>query len=193
MIELLRERTGKQHQDLERVLIPRIKAANTPEAYTSLLQLFYGYYYPLEQHIAAHMDITFPGGFERRRKAALLLDDIAAITNAPAIQPICCNDIPEIADNAQALGAMYVLEGSTLGGQVICQILSRNLSSPDLPKALSFFNGYGADTQSYWDTFVHYLQGYNGDDTQRQRLLDAAAATFEHFRSWAVSQQNASL
>ncbi len=53
---------------------------------------------------------------------------------------------------------MYVLEGSTLGGQVICQILMRNLAVPELPKALSFFNGYGADTQSYWDTFVHYLQ-----------------------------------
>ncbi len=69
MIEQLRERTGKQHQELERVLIPSIKAVNTPEAYVQLLQLFYGYYYPLEQHIAAHMDISFPevlGGAERR-------------------------------------------------------------------------------------------------------------------------------
>jgi|APAra7269096979_1048534.scaffolds.fasta_scaffold00026_125 heme oxygenase len=189
MIELLRERTGKQHQELERVLIPSIKAANTPDAYIKLLQLFYGYYYPLEQHIAAHMDISFPGGFERRRKASLLLDDIAAISGAPAITPPCCTDIPEITDNAQALGAMYVLEGSTLGGQVICQILMRNMSAPELPKALSFFNGYGADTQSYWDTFVHYLQGYHGNETQQQRMLEAAAATFERFKLWALQQQ----
>ncbi len=189
MIELLRERTGKQHQELERVLIPSIKAVNTPDAYIKLLQLFYGYYYPLEQHIAAHMDISFPGGFERRRKASLLLDDIAAISGVPATTPPCCTDIPAITDNAQALGAMYVLEGSTLGGQVICQILMRNLAAPELPKALSFFNGYGADTQSYWDTFVHYLQGYHGDETQQQRMLEAAAATFEHFRLWALQQQ----
>lgn len=189
MIELLRERTGKQHQELERVLIPSIKAANTPAAYIKLLQLFYGYYYPLEQHIAAHMDISFPGGFERRRKASLLLDDIAAISGAPATTPPCCTDIPEITDNAQALGAMYVLEGSTLGGQVICQILMRNLAAPELPKALSFFNGYGTDTQSYWDTFVHYLQGYHGNETQQQRMLEAAATTFERFKLWALQQQ----
>ncbi|MBW8688049.1 biliverdin-producing heme oxygenase [Chitinophaga rhizophila] len=189
MIELLRERTAKQHQELERVLIPSIKAVNTPESYASLLELFYGYYYPLEQHIAAHMDRTFPGGFELRRKASSILDDIAAIRKAPATQPVCCTDIPEITDNAQALGAMYVLEGSTLGGQVICQMLLRNLQAPELPQALSFFNGYGADTQSYWDTFVHYLQGYNGTEQQQQRMLEAAATTFEKFKLWALSRQ----
>ncbi|PWV48230.1 biliverdin-producing heme oxygenase [Chitinophaga sp. S165] len=189
MIELLRERTGKQHQELERVLIPIIKNVNTPEKYVRLLELFYGYYYPLEQHIAAHMDISFPGGFERRRKASLLLDDISTITGAHASPSETSSDLPEITDAAQALGVMYVLEGSTLGGQVICQILIRNLSVPELSKSLTFFNGYGTDTQSYWDTFVHYLQGYHGSEEQRQRMLDAAADTFLKFKLWAVQQQ----
>jgi len=188
MIALLRERTGKQHQELERVLIPLIKNVNTPDTYIGLLQLFYGYYYPLEQHIAAHMDISFPGGFERRRKASTLLNDITAISGVQAEIPSLCTDIPAITNTAQALGAMYVLEGSTLGGQVICQILQRNLHVAELPQALSFFNGYGADTQSYWDTFVHYLQGYNGTEAQQQQLLDAAADTFDKFRSWALQQ-----
>lgn len=186
MIELLRERTAKQHQELERVLIPMIKDVNTPEKYVRLLQLFYGFYYPLEQHIAAHMDISFPGGFDRRRKAALLLDDISTISGAPAEPPGTNTDLPEITDAAQALGVMYVLEGSTLGGQVICQILMRNLQVPELSKALTFFNGYGSDTQSYWDTFVHYLQGYHGSEAQQKRMLDAAADTFSKFKSWAV-------
>lgn len=188
MIELLRERTGKQHQELERVLIPMIKDVNTPEKYVRLLQLFYGYYYPLEQHIAAHMDLSFPGGFGRRRKAALLLDDISNITGAPATPSATCSELPEIVDAAQALGVMYVLEGSTLGGQVISQILIRNLQVPELSKALTFFNGYGSDTQSFWDTFVHYLQGYHGTEEQQQRLLDAAADTFSKFKLWAIRQ-----
>lgn len=189
MIALLRERTGKQHQELERVLIPSIKDVNTPGSYVRLLQLFYGYYYPLEQHIAAHMDISFPGGFERRRKASTLLNDIAAISGEPAVTPALCTDIPDITNTAQALGAMYVLEGSTLGGQVICQILQRNLHVAELPQALSFFNGYGSDTQSYWDTFVHYLQGYHGTEAQQEQLLEAAAATFDKFRTWALQKK----
>jgi heme oxygenase len=189
MIGLLRERTGKQHQELERVLIPMIKDVNTPEKYVRLLQLFYGYNYPLEQHIAAHMDLSFPGGFERRRKASALLNDITAISGQPAVVPDSCVDIPAITNTAQALGAMYVLEGSTLGGQVICQILQRNLHVPELSAALNFFNGYGSETQSYWDTFVHYLQGYNGTAAQQEQMLDAAADTFDKFRLWALQQK----
>jgi heme oxygenase len=171
MIELLRERTNKQHQELERVLIPIIRKVNTPEKYITLLALLYGYYYPLEQHVAAHMDISFPGGFERRRKAPLLLDDMAAIGGGPAGTPPFCTDLPGIADHAQALGVMYVLEDLTLDGQLFSHLLLRNLQVPELPKAMTFFQGYGADTQSYWETFVHYLQGYRGTEEQQQRVL----------------------
>jgi len=150
-----------------------------------LLALFYGYYYPLEQHIAAHTDISFPGGFDRRRKAILLLDDIAVISGGPAAEPPLCRDLPEIVDNAQALGAMYVLENLTLSGQLFSHILVRNLQTPELPKAITFFQGYGSDTLSYWDTFVHYVQGYHGTEEQQQRVLDAATATFLKFITWA--------
>ena len=184
MIELLRESTAKQQQELERVLIPMIKEVDTPEKYVRLLALFYGYYYPLEQHIAGHTDISFPGGFDRRRKAALLLDDIVAISGEPAAEPPLTTDLPEIVDNTQAMGAMYVLESLTLNGQLFNHILMRNLQEPELPKAMTFFQGYGNDTQSYWDTFVHYVQGYNGTEEQQQRVLDAAVATFLKFKTW---------
>lgn len=185
MIELLRESTAEQQQALERVLIPMIKEVNTPDKYIRLLEMLYGYYYPVEQHIAGHMDISFPGGFERRRKAALLLDDIAAISGKPSTEPTFSTDLPEVVDHAQALGAMYVLEHLTLSGQLISHILMRNLQTPELFRAMSFFQGYGSDTLSYWDTFVHYLQGYHGTEEQQQRVQDAANATFRKFIIWA--------
>ncbi|OMP81149.1 biliverdin-producing heme oxygenase [[Flexibacter] sp. ATCC 35208] len=185
MIEQLRERTAALHQDLERTLIPLIKQVNSPEAYIRILQLFYGYYYPLEQYIAAHIDTSFPGGFDNRRKAALLLQDINVINGSPLDPPPTCTDIPEINDNGQALGAMYVLEGSTLGGQVICQIIQRNLPLPEITKALSFFNGYGEESRAKWDSFVLYLEGYHGTDEQKIRLVETAANTFRLFKVWA--------
>jgi heme oxygenase (biliverdin-IX-beta and delta-forming) len=185
MIKYLREETETLHQELEKILIPRIKQTSTPAEYLSLLKLFYGYYYPLEQHIAAHLDTSFPGGFEHRRKASSLLQDMAVINGSPVEAPALCSDIPEITDACQALGALYVLEGSTLGGQVISQILTRNLSIPELPKALSFFEGYGSHTQEMWDSFVHYIDGYNGTDAQKARLLQSAADTFLKFKLWA--------
>jgi heme oxygenase (biliverdin-IX-beta and delta-forming) len=185
MIKFLRESTAALHQELEKVLIPRIKKTSTPAEYIDLLKVFYGYYYPLEQHIAAHLDTSFPGGFENRRKASLLLQDMAFINGTPVENPALCSDIPEITDNSQALGALYVLEGSTLGGQVISQILSRNITTPEMPKALTFFEGYGSNTQTMWESFVHYLDGYNGTDAQKTRLIQAASDTFLKFRLWA--------
>lgn len=183
MIKYLRERTETLQQELERVLIPKIKQTNTPAAYISLLQLFYGYYYPLEQYIAAHLDTSFPGGFEQRRKASLLLQDMAVINGSPVEPPPLCTDIPEITDAGQALGALYALEASILGGQEISQILTHNV--PDVSKALTFVEGYGTNTQAMWDSFTHYLDGYNGTDVQKARLIQSAADTFLTFKLWA--------
>jgi heme oxygenase len=185
MIKYLRENTETLRQELEQILIPRIKQTNTQAAYISLLQLFYGYYYPLEQHIAAHLDTTFPGGFEQRRKAPLLLQDLAVINGSTVEPPPLCTDIPEITDAGQALGALYVLEGFTLGEQVISQILH---NVPDVSKALTFFEGYGTNTQTMWDSFAHYLDGYNGTDVQKARLIQSAADTFLKFKLWAMNE-----
>jgi heme oxygenase len=185
MIKYLRESTEPLHQELERILIPRINQTHTPAAYISLLKLFYGYYYPLEQHIAAHLDTTFPGGFEQRRKAPLLLQDMAIINGSPVEPPPLAADIPEITDAGQALGALYVLEAFALGEQVISQ-LAHNV--PDVSKAFSFFEGYGTNTQTMWDNFVHYLDGYNGTDAQKARLIKAATDTFLKFRLWAINE-----
>lgn len=187
MIESLRENTEKLHQELERILIPVIKHTTTQGQYMHLLKLFYGYYYPLEQHIAAHISNELPGGFEQRRKSSALLQDMAAVSGETPTNIPTCTDIPEITDAAQALGAMYVLEGSTLGGQVICSILQRNMNSATLP--LSFFAGYGDNTRTMWDSFVHYLDGYRGSEPQRLRLLQAASDTFLRFKKWAQANQ----
>jgi heme oxygenase len=184
MIKYLRESTETLHQELEEILIPRIKQTNTHAAYIGLLQLFYGYYYPLEQYIAAHLDTTFPGGFDHRRKAPLLLLDMAAINGSPVEPPPLCTDIPEITDAGQALGALYGLERFVLGEEVNSQIL---LNVPDVAKAFTFFEGYGTNSQAMWDSFEHYVDGYNGTDVQKARLIQSAVDTFLKFKLWAAT------
>jgi heme oxygenase len=36
-----------------------------------------------------------------------------------------------------------------------------------------------------WDSLEHYLDGYNGTDAQKARLIQSAADTFLRFKSWA--------
>ena len=53
-----------------------------------------------------------------------------------------CRDLPLVETFAQTLGCPYVLEGATLGGQVVGRHLRENLNlSPE--NGAAFFNSYG--------------------------------------------------
>ena len=60
--------------------------------------------------------------------------------------------LPGIENEVQAQGALYVLEGSTLGGRGITKMLLRQCPWLTLQK-LTFFNGYGAGTGPMWLSF----------------------------------------
>ncbi len=62
---------------------------------------------------------------------------------------------PTIETRAEALGAFYVLEGSTLGGRKILQALkSQGLSTDDL----HFLDPYGHDAGVNWRMFLRVLE-----------------------------------
>ena len=60
---------------------------------------------------------------EQRYRAPLILEDLARL-GFPA-QPPLCLAMPSLRTHAQLLGALYVMEGSTLGGQVIARQLDK--------------------------------------------------------------------
>src|SRR5690606_24994604 len=68
------------------------------------------------------------------------------------------DDFPnDINDLAAYLGFLYVKQGSTLGGQVICRALQKSVRlSPSA--GLRFFNGFGDYTRKVWSDFLFYLQ-----------------------------------
>jgi heme oxygenase len=56
------------------------------------------------------------------------------------------------------VGALYVLEGSTLGGQVIARQLAESIGvSPG--QGASFFYGHGEQTQAHWKDFWSFAAG----------------------------------
>jgi heme oxygenase len=65
---------------------------------------------------------------------------------------------------AEALGMLYVLEGSTLGGRMILRALAeRGVHDP----ALQFLDPYGTDTGARWRAFLDVLARETGDDEER--------------------------
>lgn len=75
------------------------------------------------------------------------------------------------------LGALYVLEGSSLGGQVLKSRVARALAL-DGEGGLSYFAGAGARTAHHWRAFVSRLNALELAKPQRSEVLAGAVATF---------------
>ncbi|HTG57041.1 MAG TPA: biliverdin-producing heme oxygenase, partial [Niabella sp.] len=67
-------------------------------------------------------------------------------------------DQPSFIDEMEALGALYVLEGATLGGQVIIKRLKKNDSFSTFP--LAYYNVYTDHTGLMWKRFLENINQY---------------------------------
>lgn len=183
LLEKLKSHTSVAHQELEKLTIPRIKQATDKEAYLSVLKLFYGFFHPLEIEVSKHVDPTLLPDYEERRKSTALLSDINYLSGTQ--DPLkLCDDLPVISNSRQAIGALYVMEGSTLGGKIIKSILIKNLGA-DGSKGFDFFGGYGDDTESKWNVFKQTVNEKFSDPATHDEILTAANDTFKKFKRWA--------
>jgi heme oxygenase (biliverdin-IX-beta and delta-forming) len=181
--QLLKERTLSAHQALEKVIVGKIKNLSSPEDYADLLRIFYGFYNAIEQQLD-HLDLqaVLPD-YSSRRKSDAPLNDLAALGQIPQ-SGLSAEHVPVLSDSDRAIGALYVLEGSTLGGQIIARMISDRLGEP-VAQALSFFSGYGEATTPMWLAFKIALDSIPDENNRQENVVLAANETFEHFNLWA--------
>ncbi|MCD8742283.1 biliverdin-producing heme oxygenase [Mucilaginibacter roseus] len=180
--EKLKEETKTYHHQTEVALIGRIKAISDKEDYASLLKMFYGYFGGLEKHIDNAIDTSLMDDYHQRRKTSAIAEDLEALNaDVPAVAE--GGDLPEITSHLQALGALYVIEGSTLGGKIISKMIAQKLD-PLHGEALSFFNSYGDDTMKMWNSFKEKMNNQAQTEAEKATVTESANNTFRHFADW---------
>lgn len=174
----LKTRTLAAHQELEKVLVQRMRTLQTINDYLLLLQFFYSYFGALEDRINLYLGSAELPDYPQRRKTAALAADIQALGGTlPSKTPL--NDLPQIKNHLQAFGALYVMEGSTLGGPVISAMIRKQLGLTD--KGLTFFYSYGEHLTTMWDTFKLTLNRQAETHSDVEMTITAANATFRKF------------
>ncbi|RYY57808.1 MAG: hypothetical protein EOO09_00855 [Chitinophagaceae bacterium] len=180
VIEKLRAGTRQTHEELEQEMLPLIREATDTTSYARLLRLFYGYYRPLEKGIETYLDNSVLPDLEGRRKTSWILDDLHSLgQDGPVAED---PGAPLITSRADALGALYVMEGSSLGGKVICKMIGENLGL-QATTSLSFFYGYGGQTGSKWKEFLQALDKFSGTG-EEEAIVRKADEVFLKFRGW---------
>lgn len=173
----LREGTRDCHKALE-TRLPFFSPGFDSAAYRRLLQAYYGFHAPLEQQLSDYQ------GPERRKATTLARDLLALDLSEADISALpLCQALPAIHDEASALGVMYVLEGSTLGGQVLKRAMAERLGIGH-DSGAAFLDVYGERTGSYWRSFLERLGKAPAVATAQATTVQAAIDTFTRFEAW---------
>ncbi|WP_448638221.1 biliverdin-producing heme oxygenase [Geodermatophilus sp. URMC 63] len=119
--------------------------------------------------------------WDRRRRAALYAADLRALGADP--EPDERPTLPEVRDTDAALGRLYVMEGSTLGGTFIDRHLATLPGLAGGPR-LRCFSPYGADTGAMWHAFRRVTREHVAGPGDADRVVAAARTTFAVLADW---------
>lgn len=187
VLQTLRAATAQAHRRLERVTgltSPTLERAGYRHALACLLRVVE----PLEAAVSDALPPRLQAFAASRRKAALLRADLiclaadrdpggsigAAAARAP--DPV---RLPRLGGTAAAFGALYVLEGSMLGGMVIAPHVERRLGvSPGA--CTRYFRAYGEDAGRMWRAWREMLAREVAAGDCDEAIL-AAVGAFEAF------------
>ena len=191
ILDRLKNDTTHNHKALEsNVLLSQLMSDHlTVEIYKRIIAKFYTYFLPLEKKITPFFaDNKYVPDFSSRRKASHLQHDLQHYNISLETLDFCTN-LPDINNQSQAFGALYVLEGSTLGGRFISKKINETIgATPDA--GAKFYNGYGSETGAYWKTFCGHLSSYAQDQSYHFDIIETANSTFLKLNSWLDSHLN---
>jgi heme oxygenase len=186
----LRLETSAEHDAIERTL-GLMEPALTKTAYQRCIAKFYGFYRPVERELAICLEGSLQGDvLSGRQKAGLLRHDLQCLGMAePDATPVC-TALPALTTPAAAFGCLYVLEGATLGGQIISSHAASRFGY-GAQHGAGFFHGYGSETGAMWRSFGHTLTAFAASSATDDEIIAAAVATFRALRLWCESEEAA--
>lgn len=114
----------------------------------------------------------------------LLENDLCALnfSNTQIAELPACSDLPVLFQHEHVLGYLYVMEGATLGGQVITKMLRAQLQIT-LDNGGCYFHGYGRETKKMWDVFCATLDSVEYGEKQ-DLIVSSACETFGKLNQW---------
>jgi heme oxygenase len=154
--------------------MPVMDPALTRAAYAGLLAQMYALISPLETRLLA-LGLPASLSLEDRLKTPALRRDLSAL--GVAVPTERADWLP--GDVPAGLGTLYVLEGGTLGGQIISRHLEPRLGL-GAGAGLAYFSGYGPQTGPMWKRFAEAMTREVGPEVG-DAVVEGARETFLAF------------
>lgn len=176
-LERLKNQTANAHKNLENlpvsssILSPDLQISD----YCHYLALMYEVHKSTQDHIFPLLSGVFPD-LEERKKMHLIENDLDflnyKITGSNAVFRDHDISIPF------AIGIVYVVEGSSLGGRYILKNIE-TIPVLSNQNGVSYFAGYGNKTGSYWKGFLSALTEYQEKHNCEEEIIEGAVYAFD--------------
>ena len=180
LFDVVKKETKTHHQSVEKVLVKELKDLKSLNDYGNLLKRLYQFYVPIENDLQNIISTEIVEDIQQRKHNHRLLKDIKDIDSSYNENPE--NKHLEINDLSYALGVMYVIEGSTMGGQIISKMLQKNLDLQN-ENMTSYFNSYGNESMQMWTLFKNQVTSSSSKISEKQ-MVEGAKATFTALENW---------
>lgn len=177
----LKSQTANHHQETEALFFPdgtNLNAFTIPH-YHNFMISNYIFNFLLEEALANGLpdDVKHTLEFDQRKKSHFALYDLKELGySEDEIVGLKANFKLSFSGLSSLLGAAYVAEGSTLGGNVIKRTLSKN----PLYKTYTFqyLGCYGEALRERWIAFGEVCKSLVKDENEIQNAVKAAQQSF---------------
>jgi len=180
--QLLKEATKINHDELEQLMFVNeiMNGTLSVEQYQQILITNYVIHKAYEDELFNNLSAAVAEklNINRRHKLAALAADLQELqTDIPVVTQ---QDITFEKNDPSILGAMYVMEGATLGGSVIVKRLQTNLQLNNLGLNFNYYQVYGSNLIPYWKSFCEELNqqpesAYGAALNSAQKMFDVIA------------------
>lgn len=175
----LKESTRTVHESTESGFDLGV-ALSSPVRYARLLTVLHATVGPLEAAIDDVLGPAVRGVHPRGEMSEWLKADLDALSVSPPSRPVDSAECGFVDSKPAALGALYVLEGSMLGGQLIARRLQESLGvGPD--NGGRYYAGRGPQTFAHWKNVKSFLDAGLARPDEPGAALNAALQTFALF------------
>ena len=182
--EQIKENTKQHHQELEKVVVVKIKGMESKSDYADLLQHFYTFFNAVENDLQNNLPESLKEYAATRRNAQHIAQDLNELGYSLDQNYVATR--PNITNVNQAIGALYVLEGSIMGGPYIVKMLQQK----GIDTGFNFFTGYGEQSREKWSQFTSIINNEVSNEADIQEAIEAAQETFNTFGKTFESNAN---
>ncbi len=177
-----------------------IREACIDEAgYAAVLKRLHGFVEPVEEALARTLppseELPLPLPYEALRRLPDIKQDLVVLGVDAATHHTLprCETLPPLDHAAAAVGVLYLMEGSRLGGLVLAEALGRCLGLEPC-RGAAYFGSCGKDPRALWGTFAPALEHYatapdpTAAPSRSARVIQGARQGFIALNAWLEAE-----